>query len=196
VIAPEPLGFGEMRLGYDVQRNRGNSCEKISDNLLLLGRTMMGARVQQYVAATTLLAEMPEVDATRIGAMGISGGGLTSAFLAMIDERIKVLVSSGYPCMYKDSIYGVDHCVDNFPFGLLKYAENDDLMALVAPRAQLWESGSRDEIFPVAGVEEAARSVARMYQFLGVPERFDVDYFEGDHEISGRKAYDFLEKYL
>ena len=196
VIAPEPVGFGELRLSSDVAQDKGNSCDRISDNLLLVGRTMMGARVRQYRVATTILAGLEEVDETRIGAMGISGGGLTSAFLTMTDARIKALVCSGYPCLYKDSIYAMYHCVDNFPFGLLNLAECDDLMALIAPRPQLWESGSRDPIFPRAGVREAEKTVRSVYEALEVGDRFDVDYFEGEHEISGRKAYDFFAKYL
>jgi dienelactone hydrolase len=196
VIAPEPLGFGEMMLEDDIVNKRGNSCDRISDNLLLFGRTMAGARVQQYIAAVSLLAQIKEADPTRIGAMGISGGGLTASFLTMLDPRVKALAASGYPCMYAQSIYDMHHCVDNFPIGLLNIAENDALMALVAPRPMLWESGSKDPIFPRKGVEEAAESVKRMYAHMGAAEMFDVDYFEGDHEISGKVAYTFFEKHL
>ena len=196
VIAPEPLAFGEMRLADDIKNHRHSSCDRASVNLIALGRTLAGVRVQQYIAAVTLLAQMPEVDENRIGAMGISGGGLTSSFLAMLDPRIKAVVPSGYACMYKDSIYAMPHCVDNFPFGLMNVAENCDLMSLIAPRPMLWESGSKDPIFPRAGVEEAEAIVRGVYAHCGAEDKFEVDYFEGEHEISGRMAYDFLLKHL
>lgn len=196
VIAPEPLGFGEMMLERDIEQKTGNSCMRISCDLLLLGRTMAGVRAQQYISATSLLSALDEVDRDRIGAMGISGGGLTSSFLAMLDPRIRAVVVSGYPCMFRDSIYAMYHCIDNFPWGLLNIAECDDLMALIAPRPMLWESGSNDPIFPRSGVIEAEGAVRRVYEALGAGERFAVDYFEGEHEISGRLAYGFFEKYL
>ena len=196
VIAPEPLGFGEMMLEDDIINNRGNSCDRISDNLLLFGRTMAGARVRQYIAAVSLLAHIKEADSNRVGTMGISGGGLTASFLTMLDPRVKALVASGYPCMYARSIYDMHHCVDNFPIGLLNIAENDALMALVAPRPMLWESGSKDPIFPRKGVEEAAESVARLYAHMGAADMFEADYFEGDHEISGKMAYAFFERHF
>jgi dienelactone hydrolase len=196
VIAPEPLGFGEMMLEDDIVNKRGNSCDRISDNLLLFGRTMAGARVQQYIAAVSLLTQIKEADPNRVGAMGISGGGLTASFLTMLDPRVKALASSGYPCMYSRSIYDMHHCVDNFPIGLLNIAENDALMSLAAPRPMLWESGSKDPIFPRKGVEEAAESVKQIYAHMGATEMFEVDYFEGDHEISGKMAYAFFERHL
>ncbi|NLG25503.1 MAG: hypothetical protein GX558_09115 [Clostridiales bacterium] len=192
VLAPEPLGFGEMMLAGD----QGNSCHRLSQNLLLVGRTMIGARTQQHIAAVTLLSQLPEADAGRIGAMGISGGGLDAAFLAMLDPRVRALVCSGYACRYRESIWGLFHCVDNFAPGLMNLAENADLMALVAPRPMLWESGSRDPIFPRAGVEAAQAEVAAVYRALHAESDFAVDYFEGEHEISGRLAYDFLASRL
>jgi len=35
-----------------------------------------------------------------------------------------------------------------------------------------------------------------VYELLGCPERLETDLFEGRHEISGRKAFDFLKSCL
>jgi len=41
-----------------------------------------------------------------------------------------------------------------------------------------------------------AAAVRRSYEVAGVPEKFDVDEFDGGHQWSGLKAYDWLEKWL
>jgi hypothetical protein len=36
----------------------------------------------------------------------------------------------------------------------------------------------------------------RVYSVWGVADRFETDVFEGRHQISGRRAYDFLAERL
>ena len=91
------------------------------------------------------------------------------------------------------SIY---HCVDNFLPGLLNCGEMADLFGLIAPRAMLIEAGISDDIFPLDGVKSSYARLEALYDRLGVKEKIDIDIFEGEHQISGAKAYDFLVKWL
>lgn len=88
------------------------------------------------------------------------------------------------------------HCVDNFFPGMLNLCELPDVLSLVAPRPMLWEMGTEDPIFPVEAGREAASAVKKMYEFLDAQERFQVDIFQGDHQISGAKSYNFLIRHL
>jgi predicted esterase len=71
-----------------------------------------------------------------------------------------------------------------------------DLAGLLAPRPLLVESGSLDEIFPRPGVEESVGRARQVYEVFGAAEQVETDYYEGGHEISGRRAYDFLKEKL
>ena len=71
-----------------------------------------------------------------------------------------------------------------------------DIAGLIAPRYLLVESGTKDNIFPINATKFAVSRVKRVYELLGCPERFETDLFEGRHEISGRKAFDFLKSCL
>jgi hypothetical protein len=128
--------------------------------------------------------------------MGISGGGLVSSFFAAYEKRIKACVVSGYFCTYKASIIDLYHCIDNFPPGILNLGEMADLFGLIAPRALLIESGISDNIFPIEGVKSSYARIESLYGRLGVKDKIDIDIFEGEHQISGAKAYDFLVKWL
>ncbi|MCI4439348.1 acetylxylan esterase, partial [archaeon] len=53
-----------------------------------------------------------------------------------------------------------------------------------------------DDIFPIESAKYAYEKVKEVYRFLNAEDKIDSDFFEGRHEISGRKSYDFLVKWL
>ena len=196
VAAPELFGFGELRLDDAIKSNEYSSCYMLSTQLLMYQKTMAAIRVWQAVRMIDYLANRGDVDSERIGAMGISGGGLVSSFLTAYDKRIKSCVVSGFLCTFKESIMGVNHCVDNFVPGILKYGEMSDLFGLIAPRPMLIEAGISDNIFPIGGVKSSYARLETLYAKLNAKDKIDIDIFDGEHQISGAKSYDFLAKWL
>ncbi len=197
VIAPEVLGFGRRREENDKQQGPGHSsCHDAALWGLMLGQPLLGRRVWDIMRTLDYLQTRPEVDPRRIGVMGISGGGTVTLFTAALEDRLQAAVISGYLCTFKESILSIDHCLCNYVPGLLEDAEMYDVAALLAPRPLLIEAGTRDEIFPLPAVEYSYSQVQKVYAALGVPDRIDKDVFEGEHQISGAKACDFLWHWL
>jgi dienelactone hydrolase len=197
VIVPELLGFGDRRLQEDVEKPMNiSSCHRISTNLLMMGKTIAGVRTHDILRTIDYLVTRKDVDSERIGCMGISGGGLVGSFAAAIDERIRACVVSGFANTCKDSLLSIYHCVDNFIPGLLDVAEMPDIIALIAPRPLLLEAGTKDPIFPVASARTTYEDIRKVYVLLEEQDKIDIDVFEGDHRISGLKAYDWLERWL
>ena len=196
VAAPELFGFGELRLDEAIHKKEFSSCFPISTQLLMYGKTMAAMRVWQSVRMMDYLMGRNDVDPERIGAMGISGGGLASSFFAAFDRRVKACVVSGFFCTFKDSVMSVNHCVDNFVPGILNYGEMADLFGLIAPRPILIEAGIHDNIFPIDAVKSSYARLEPLYGRLNIKDKIDIDIFDGDHQISGAKAYDFLLKWL
>lgn len=196
-FAIEQACFGERREPEDIAKDKyQSSCRKVSFWAMLLGKTVIGMRVWDVMRAIDYLETRKEVKTSSIGVMGISGGGMTSLFSSALDERVKAVVVSGYLNTFKDSILSIYHCECNYIPGILKYAEMYDIASLIAPRALLVESGTKDNIFPIKATEFSISKIKKVYDLLGVPEKLDVDIFEGRHQISGRKAYDFLKREL
>jgi dienelactone hydrolase len=133
-------------------------------------------------------------DPERVGAMGISGGGMATFFHVALDTRIRACVISGYFTNWHDSILAMDHCTCNFVPGLLTIGELTDVVGLITPRPLLVEAGTRDPIFPIGAVQQAVARTRKVCAVLGGDPEKDVelDEFEGRHSISGRRAYDFL----
>ncbi|WP_274653416.1 alpha/beta hydrolase family protein [Paenibacillus humicola] len=191
-VAPELLGFGDRKLAEEAQSP--NSCHRLSTFLLAMGRTMAGYRVYETLRCVDYLRSRGDVDADRIGCMGISGGGLVCSFAAAVDPRITAAVVSGFTNTFRASILSIHHCVDNYVPGLSLAAEMPDLLGLIAPRPLLIEAGSRDPIFPVDATLKAYETIKSVYKLLGREEKVELDLFEGVHEISGNVAYDWFRR--
>jgi dienelactone hydrolase len=146
--------------------------------------------------AIDYLETRPEVDAKRIGCMGISGGGTVTLYAAALEPRIKVAWMSGSFCTYRDSIYSLSHCIDNYVPGILKVAEAADVAGLIAPRMLFVENGDEDPIFPVAGTRKAYASVSRVYKVLGAEANLGLEVFPAKHEFWGKKGFEFLKQNL
>lgn len=199
VAAPEIAGFGERvtdysHLNFVMGEPAPYTCHHAATWAFMLGKSMVGMRVRDGMRLVDWLATLPEADTARLGAMGISGGGMLTFFHTALDVRIQACVVSGYYTSFRDSLLRVHHCSCNFVPGLLKLVEETDLMGLVLPRPVLVEAGTRDPIFPVATARASVAAARRMCKVLGGNPARDVelDEFEGRHQISGRRAYDFL----
>ncbi|OXM87132.1 dienelactone hydrolase family protein [Paenibacillus rigui] len=197
VIVPELLGFGDRKLEQEVIVNRDtNSCFPIGVFLMMLGKTIAGMRIQETMAAIDYVSTRPEIDASRIGIFGLSGGGLVAAFTAALDERIRAAVVSCYTNTFYDSILHRRHCIDNYIPGILRYAEMPDLIGLTAPRALFIEAGERDQLFPLHGTKKALAKLEQVYTAAGVPDQLASHLFPGGHEVCGEQSYAWLERQL
>jgi dienelactone hydrolase len=197
VIVPELLGFGDRRLSelQDAPETE-NACQKIGTSLLLLGQTLAAWRVYDVMRVLDYLGRLDEVDAARIGAMGVSGGGMICALAAIFDERIRRAVVSCYANVFKESIMSVRHCIDNYIPGILRYAELPDILALIAPKPLFLEAALHDPLFPAAASRAAYAQLREGYALLGAAENIGIDLFDGGHGVSGARSYDWLYDWL
>ncbi|RCW74763.1 dienelactone hydrolase family protein [Saliterribacillus persicus] len=190
VFVPEVLGFGERLLERDKREGKQNSCEAMATNLLLEGKTLAGLRVWEARQVLDYMEACGDVKSNKIGMMGFSGGGVITAYTAVLDQRIQVSVLAGFTNTFKGSIMAMHHCIDNYVPGILRYAELPEIISLIAPRALFIEAGENDPLFPVKHVKEAIKQIEPCYENRN--ELFGTDIFPGEHEISGRKSYDWL----
>jgi hypothetical protein len=157
-----------------------------------LGGSVVGLRAYEGRRLIDYLETRAELDTGRLGAMGISGGGMHTFFSTCLDTRIQACVISGYYSTFRESVLAMSHCACNFVPGLAPLGEMYDLVGLIAPRPTLIEAGTRDPIFPIQAVRRSVARARQVYDVWGAADQFETDYFEGRHQISGRRAYDFL----
>lgn len=196
-LAIEMLGFGCRR--DSEARKKGaeaSSCQPSAGAALLMGESMAGWRAWDVMRACDFIVTRPELDANRIGCLGISGGGTVTLYAAALEPRIRAAFMSCSLCTFRDSILSISHCIDNYVPGILRWAETSDVAGLIAPRPFFAESGIDDPIFPLAGSRVAFEALRRVYATFGHEDRCAREEFAGGHEFHGVQGLEFLRRHL
>lgn len=162
----------------------------------LIGTTDMALRVQDAMHVIDWIHSTPAEARMPLGCVGLSGGGHTTEFLTALDTRIQAASIQGYFCYWVDQIMDVTHCNCNYVPGLLRWFEQDDVCGLICPRPLLVTTATNDGVAPVKSFRQAFKALKQIYRDQGVEQNLEQDIFEGGHEFSGRKAFDFFDKHL
>jgi len=158
VLGYDPIGQGErLRPGMSHAMGYGS---------LLVGQTNEGMITWDTIRAVDYLCSRPEVDASRIGLTGNSGGGENTFYAMPFDERIQAGASFCFVCSYHAWLErGGNHCICNHLPGIVQHLEEFEIVGLNAPRAFLFGNGAKDPIFPIDGTRETLRRAKRIYGF-------------------------------
>lgn len=185
-LVMEQRCFGERKTEMDVSRG----CHHASMVALLLGRTMVAERVWDVSRAIDVIEDnFPNIDASKIGIMGNSGGGTITYFASCIEKRITVSMPSCYVCTFKACIGSIEHCQCNYVPGILKYFDMGDMAVMIAPRPLIVVAGKDDPIFPIEGVKETFEIIKRVYTAAGVPDKCALIIGNGGHRFYADDAW-------
>jgi dienelactone hydrolase len=196
-LAIEPMGFGCRRDPINARQGLSRkACDPAAGGALLVGETMVAWRVWDVMRTIDYIATRSELDQSRIGCMGISGGGTITVFSTALDERIRVALVSGYLNTFRDSIGSLAHCIDNYVPGILKWAEMYEVAGLIAPRPLFVESGEKDNIFPIRASIESFEEVKKIYSVFGVPDLVEQEVFPEEHLFWGKRGIPFLARHM
>jgi dienelactone hydrolase len=196
-VAIEPMAFGCRRDDRTKAHGLGTAaCQPVAGAALLLGQTMIGWRVYDVMRTIDWIETRSELDAKRVGCLGISGGGTCTQFSAALEPRIKAAMVSGYLNTFHDSIMSISHCIDNYIPGILNWAESYDVAGLIAPRPLFAESGEKDNIFPIAASNASFERVKKVYQVFDAASMTAHETFDGPHSFWGKRGLPFLAKHL
>jgi dienelactone hydrolase/lysophospholipase L1-like esterase len=199
VLAPDTYWHGD-RAGTGPSGTAGSGRSEQDDLFKLnlwLGRTLWGMFVRDDQVALDYLCSRPEVDATRIGATGMSMGSTRAWWLAAVDERVAAVVAVACLTRYQNLIahgelrqHGVYYFVD----GLLRHFDTEGVLALVAPRPLLALTGELDAGSPADGVRDLERAVRGTYEALKARDRFrSVLYPEVGHAYTPAMRAEMLD---
>jgi dienelactone hydrolase len=202
------LGFVVLTFDPFGQGERGvSSRDHRRTEALLVGVAQQGIAEYETRCALEYLLSRREVDPRRIGITGASGGGYNTWITAALDDRIAAAVpvvgTSDFAeqirvCRPLDWYRASEHC--HFVPGLIRYANNHELLAMAAPKPMLIIAARHDESFPIAGVRAVADYGRALYDSYGDGGRIGlvVDDSEG-HGYQRKKreaAYGWFLRWL
>ena len=169
-----------------------------------LGKSLFSVILGQHDQLLNWLSTLPMVDPERIAFYGLSYGGKTAMRVpALLDRyclsicsadfnewiRKNVTIHSSYSYMFT-----IEYEMPEFNLGhTFNYAE---MAALIAPRPFMVERGHSDGVAPDEWVAYEYAKVRRHYVGLGIPERTEIEFFDGPHTIHGEETFEFLHRHL
>lgn len=168
----------------------------VARSLFAAGITWPGVMLWDDLRTVDYLAARPEVDARRLGCVGLSVGGYRSFLLSALDPRIKVAVDVGWMSSFASHIRR--HVINSIGLtfhipGLYRYLDLPDLAALIAPRSVLVINGSKDQLFPPEGVEAAFSKIEQCFRKAGVPDRQRCRLYDAPHQFNLQMQADAWE---
>jgi len=188
VLAIDSYCFGERNgQGPGGPDEKGSAGELSASKFQLwFGRTLWGMIVRDDLMALDYLASRPEVDAQRIGVMGMSMGATRAWWLMALDERLAAGVSICCLTRYQNIIeHGLlkAHGICYFVPGVLNHFDTEAIVALIAPRPALFLDGDSDGTCPVDGIHEIEAKVRPVYGLYRQETNFESIVYPGQGHL-------------
>jgi hypothetical protein len=188
VFAFDPVGQGERLEYYDAQTGKSTAGGPTAEHsypgtqAFISGSCQARYMIWDGIRAVDFLLTRKEVDPSRIGITGRSGGGTQSAYVAAFDERIKAAAPECYITNFTrllESI-GPQDAEQNFPQEISRGLDHGDLLIVRAPKPALMITTTRD-MFSIQGARETAAEVSRVYKAFGKENLFAMVEDDAPH---------------
>lgn len=183
----DPPGMaGEKQAGND-HFNDGVRCYAtgVSSNRYFV---MDGLRAIDY------LASREDVDLRRgVAATGVSGGGVTTMFMTLLDDRITV--SGPSCCATPKAVHPVldayPECPEVLPFNRFHAFDDIDMLVAALPAAVMLMAGGDDEVFTKTMSQRIADKVAANFERAGKGNHFSFFLDDSGHAYTPQMALRF-----
>jgi hypothetical protein len=151
------------------------------------------------------LVSQPFVDPERIGFYGLSYGGKTAVRVPPLLDRYALSICSAdfNEWVWKNTridsryTYLVTLEYDMIEFDFANVINYSELGNLMAPRPFMVERGHHDGVAPDEWVAyEYAKNRYFYATKLKIPEKTEIEFFDGPHTINGKGTFEFLRKHL
>lgn len=197
-VAYDPLGQGERAQGAGLRN--ADEHVRIGAYAALLGETTATYMLRDAARVFDYLADRPDVDRTKLGVCGNSGGGTISAFFMVADDRVKAAVPSCYLSSAREHLLacGPQDAEQNF-FGEFSWGFNHAALILAAGCPVLINAAVED-FFQIEGSRSTHRLVRDVAAKVGLSaDRYALSEAPGKHTMSRvhrEAAVRFLLKHL
>ncbi len=163
------------------------------------GQTLLGVQAYDNRRAADYLAGRPEVDGTKLGITGASGGGNQTMYAGAIDARFGAVVPVCSVGTYQAYLRAAC-CVCEVLPGALGFTEEGDVLGLVAPRALMVINATKDA--PQFSVGQAKISLERaraIFKLYGKEANVAHTVIESGHDYNQKMReamYGWMTKHL
>ncbi len=183
----DPIGQGERsqlldKLGNPAIKGSTSEHTMVGVGALLVGRSTATYRIWDGIRSIDYLVSRPEVDATKIGCTGCSGGGTLTSYLMALDDRIAAAAPSCYLTSLERlfATLGPQDAEQNITGQVALGLDHADYIFLRAPNPTIILASTKD-FFDIQGTWDTFREAKRIYTKLGFPERIEIIEADNTH---------------
>ncbi len=173
----------------------------VAKSLFSAGTTWPGVYFNEDRAALDYLVARDEVDSSRVGCCGLSGGGMRTAYLAGLDHRIRAAVCVGFMTTWRDFLLHTSYTHTWMAYTplLARFLDFPELAALRVPLPLFVQNNSEDELFTLGEMQRAAGILEEVYTKAEVPGGLRIGFYPGPHKFDLRmqeEAFEWLQATL
>jgi len=188
-LAYDPIGQGERLQYYDVEKKAsfiGNPTGEHGEanvGPMLIGDTIARYMVNDAMRGVDYLTSRKDVDGSRIGAFGCSGGGTMTAYFAALDDRVKAAAVACYFTSFKEllaSNQGAQDAEQSIPHFIEEGMDFPDWAEAFAPKPYAVVSTESD-MFPFAGARTTADEAKAFFKLYGADDKLQWITGPGGH---------------
>lgn len=173
----------------------------MSKSLMSAGTTWAGVFFAEDKKALDVLCARQDVDATRVGCAGLSGGGMRTVFMGGLDERIKCAVCVGFMTTWKDLILhkSFTHTWMTYVPILPNELDFPEIFGLRAPLPTMVLNDIDDDLYTLPEMKRADKILGDVYAKAGASERYKCSFYPGPHKFDKKmqaEAFAWFDKWL
>ena len=173
----------------------------VAKSLFCAGTTWPGVFTAEDQRALDYLYSRPDVDPSRIGCCGLSGGGLRTVFLTGLDPRIRCSCCVGMMTTWRD--YLLNKCYTHtwmiYIPGLSRDLDYPEILGLNLPNPIMVLNNREDDLFTVPEMERADQILRDVYHRAGADDHYRMKFYPGphkfDHEMQAQ-AFQWFDRWL
>ena len=166
----------------------------------LLGKSMALYRLWDGMRGIDYLESRPEIDASRLGVMGNSGGGTMTSLLMAVEPRLKAACPSCYISTYTASAKSTaPGDAEQNTFGQLAIGVNHASLALMQPELPVRFQFCHSDYFPFYGSLSTFNLVKEVATKAGLGELYDKTDVDGQHgwkESTRTSSVEWMRRWL
>jgi len=173
----------------------------MAKSLFSAGTTWPGVFFAEDQKALDILCARSDVDASRIGCGGLSGGGLRTVFMGGLDSRIKCAVCVGFMSTWNDFILykSYTHTWMTYVPILPKELEFPEILGLRVPLPTLVLNDLEDALYTQPEMKRADSILDEVYKKAKASDHYRCSYYPGPHKFDAdmqTEAFNWFDRWL
>ena len=173
----------------------------MAKSLFSAGTTWPGVFLAEDRKALDILCARKDVDPTRIGCGGLSGGGMRTVFMGGLDTRIKCAVCVGFMTTWQDFILdkSFTHTWMTYVPVLPNELDFPEILGLRTPLPTLVLNDEQDQLYTLDEMKKADSILGEIYEKAKAKDRYKCSYYPGPHKFDTKmqaEAFEWFDRWL